>query len=218
MIVDIDACFFSCKQSILGMQEAFYCSSKVLTVSFHKYELGFFPVNSGGLNEIGETWGKGFNINIPLQHGINDQQYQMIFSRLLPQINSTFQPDVYVVQCGADTLFNDPMKSFNLTTKSILNCLDEVIQLNKPMLILGGGGYNHADTARLWTSIVGLCLNAKLDNDIPEHDYFSLYGPDFTLETWPGTCSNKNTDDYLNSLIEFIEKNQIECMKSQVHQ
>jgi len=211
----IDDCDFFV---FLGIQEAFYCSSKVLTVSLHKYESGFFPINTGGLDEIGETWGRGYNINLPFHHGINDDQYISLFSRLLPKINSSFQPEVFVVQCGADTLFGDPMKSFNLTTKSILNCIEQIIDLNKPILVLGGGGYNIADTARLWTSITGLCLNEKLDNDIPEHDYFSYYGPDFTLETWPGNRTNKNSQLYLDSLLDYIERNQIDIIKSQIRQ
>ncbi|CAF4058096.1 unnamed protein product [Rotaria magnacalcarata] len=199
-----------------GIQEAFYCSSKVLTVSLHKYEPGFFPINSGGLNEIGEAWGRGFNINIPLHHGINDNQYLSLFTSLVPKINSSFQPEVFVVQCGADTLFGDPMKSFNLTTKCIMNCVEQIINLNKPILLLGGGGYNIADTARLWTSITSLCLNEKLDNDIPEHEYFVYYGPDFTLETWPGNRTNKNTQEYIEGLLNFVEHNQINIMNSQI--
>ncbi len=190
----------------------------MLTVSFHKYETGFFPINSGGLEEIGETWGRGFNINIPLHHGIDDQQYLSLFTRLLPKIQSAFQAEVFVVQCGADTLFDDPMKSFNLTTKSLLNCIQQIIDLNKPILFLGGGGYNIADTARLWTSITGLCLNEILDNDIPEHDYFSCYGPDFTLQTWPGNRTNKNQQTYLDHLVNYIEKNQIDLIKCNLRQ
>ncbi len=190
----------------------------MLTVSFHKYEAGFFPINSGGLEEIGETWGRGFNINIPLHHGIDDQQYLSLFTRLLPKIQSAFQAEVFVVQCGADTLFDDPMKSFNLTTKSLLNCIQQIIDLNKPILFLGGGGYNIADTARLWTSITGLCLNEILDNDIPEHDYFSYYGPDFTLQTWPGNRTNKNQQIYLDHLVNYIEQNQIDLIKCNLRQ
>ena len=213
-LLSIDPDFCCC---CVGVQDAFYCSSKVLTVSFHKYETGFFPVNSGGLEEIGETWGRGFNINIPLHHGINDEQYLSLFTRLLPKINSTFLPEVFVLQCGGDTLFGDPMKSFNLTTKSILHCIEQIIDLNQPVLILGGGGYNLADTARLWTSIIGLCLDEHLDNDIPEHDYFSFYGPDFTLETWPGNRPNQNSSIYLDSILDYIEHNQIDLIRKHIH-
>ena len=188
----------------------------MLTVSLHKHERGFFPVDAGGLTEIGDAWGRGYNINLPFHHGIDDQQYLAIFTRLLPMINVSFQPDAFVVQCGADTLFADPMKSFNLTTKAPVNCVQQIIELNKPTLLLGGGGYNPADTARLWTSITGACLGEKLDNDIPEHDYFPRYGPDFTLETWPGNRTNKNTQEYLDGVLEYIERNQIDLIRSQL--
>jgi histone deacetylase 8 len=188
-----------------------------LTISLHKYETGFFPINSGALNEIGESWGRGFNINIPFHHGIDDNQYLSLFTRLLPKINSSFQPEVFVVQCGADTLFGDPMKSFNLTTNCIINCVKQIINLNKPILLVGGGGYNLPDTARLWTSIIGICLDELLDNDIPEHDYFSYYGPDFTLNTWPGNRTNKNSQKYIDSLLEYVEQNQIDLIKRQIH-
>ena len=199
-----------------GLQEAFYCSSKVLTVSLHKYETGFFPLNSGGLEEIGETWGRGYNINIPFHHGVNDEQYLSTFTRLLPKISQSFQPQVFVLQCGADTLFADPMKSFNLTTKSIVQCVKEVLDLDKPVLILGGGGYHLPDTARLWTSITAACLEESLDNDIPEHDYFPFYGPDFTLETWPGNRSNKNSVSYLDEVLDYVEKHQVHLIQSQM--
>jgi histone deacetylase 8 len=201
---------------VLGLEEAFSCSSKVLTVSLHKHESGFFPSNSGELTAIGDAWGQGFNINIPLHHGIDDAQYLSVFTRLLPQINSAFQPHVFVVQCGADTLFADPMKSFNLTSECIVKCIEQIVQLDKPMLVLVGGGYHHADTARLWTSIVGCCLAEPLDNDIPEHEHFLQYGPDFTLKTWPGNRPNKNTQAYLDSLLNYVERNQLELIKRRI--
>lgn len=208
-----ESCLLVYFGNFLGVQEAFYCSSKVLTISFHKYEKGFFPIDSGSLQEIGESWGRGFNINLPLHHGITDEQYLSLFTRLLPKISTNFSPEVFVIQCGADTLFNDPMKSFNLTSKSLLDCIQQILDLNKPIVFLGGGGYHLADTARLWTLITSLCLNEQLDEDIPEHDYFTSYGPDFTLQTWSGNRVNKNTLTYLDSLIDYIETNQIVLMK-----
>lgn len=188
----------------------------MLTVSLHKHEPGFFPVDAGALTEIGQAWGRGYNINVPLHHGIDDTQYVSLFSRLLAKINATFRPQVFVVQCGADTLFADPMKSFNLTGTTIVACIEQLIESNKPMLLLGGGGYNIADTARLWTSIIAVCLQTKLDQDIPEHDFFSSYGPDFTLATWPGNRTNKNTAKYLDDVLEYIERNQIGALRCQL--
>ncbi len=64
-----------------------------------------------------------------------------------------------MVQCGADCLANDPLGGFNLSPRGIAHCINKVIKLNKPTLILGGGGYNLANAARLWTYLTGIILN-----------------------------------------------------------
>ncbi len=69
------------------------------------------------------------------------------------------------------------------------------------------GGYNFANTARLWASIVGLLTNTQLKNDIPEHDNFLIYGPEYELATSSGMIRNKNTIDYVNKLSDFVLNN-----------
>lgn len=48
-----------------GVEEAFYLSNRVCTISFHEFGNGFFP-GTGGLDSIGEGEGKYFKINVPL--------------------------------------------------------------------------------------------------------------------------------------------------------
>jgi acetoin utilization deacetylase AcuC-like enzyme len=52
-------------------------------------------------------------------------------------------------------LAGDPLGGFNLTDKAYSYCLQQVMQLKVPMLVLGGGGYNHPNAARLWASLSG---------------------------------------------------------------
>ena len=47
-----------------GTQQAFYEDPSVLSISIHQDRL--FPINSGGLEEIGAGAGGGYNINIPM--------------------------------------------------------------------------------------------------------------------------------------------------------
>ena len=49
-----------------GVQEAFYLSDRVMTVSFHKYGRDFFP-GTGDMYEIGEQQGKYYSVNVPLR-------------------------------------------------------------------------------------------------------------------------------------------------------
>ena len=65
-----------------------------------------------------------------------------------------------------------------------------VRKLNKKILMLGGGGYNNSNAARNWTNLTGLLVDEVLEDEIPEHDYFDQYGPDFKLKIRNGKILN----------------------------
>ena len=82
-----------------GVQEAFYLTDRVMTVSFHKYGNFFFPGTGkktstlfqslsllfsffeGDMYEIGAEKGKFYSLNVPLKDGIDDQS-ESHFKRL----------------------------------------------------------------------------------------------------------------------------------------
>src|SRR4029077_18611982 len=53
-----------------GVEEAFYTTDRVMTVSFHKYG-EYFP-GTGELRDIGVGQGKYYAVNFPLRDGIED--------------------------------------------------------------------------------------------------------------------------------------------------
>ena len=65
-----------------GVENAFAFTKKVFTFSIHKYSVGYFP-GSGKLSDIGLGAAKHHCMNIPLKDGLNDRQYNYIFSRYL---------------------------------------------------------------------------------------------------------------------------------------
>lgn len=111
----------------------------------------------------------------------------LTFSRIIPSIVRDFRPEALVVQCGADCLSKDPLGAFNLTTESITHCIQTLLNAstenkNKiPTLLLGGGGYNISNSARLWTSLTAETLNRKLDNNIPDNKVKYIAVPDLLL-------------------------------------
>ena len=196
-----------------GVEEAFSSTNRVATFSIHKYESGYFP-GTGALSDTGSGRGLHHTINVPLQEGVTDKMYTEIFATLLPAIMTSFGPDCVVLQCGADCLVGDPLGGFNLTPAAICDCVERVVSYNLPTLILGGGGYNPANTARLWTQITATVLGAELDDDIPDEDhFFTKYGPDFQLTISPGCVRNKNKQEDVDKLLETLNRN-IFLMKS----
>lgn len=189
-----------------GVQDAFCATDKVACLSFHKYEPGFFP-GSGSMNEIGIGKGKYYSVNIPLLDGIRDDNFCSIVEKILPIVREKFHPGAILCQLGADGLNGDPMCSFNLTEKSLVHCVKRILDWNVPTLFVGGGGYNSANTARCWTTVTSTILGLKLPESIPEHDFFTEYGPAFELPVSEGLKKDQNTSEYLCSVVENVTNN-----------
>ena len=60
-----------------GVEEAFYTTDRVMTVSFHKYG-EYFP-GTGVLADRGIGKGRGYTLNVPLKDGITDEAYKSVF-------------------------------------------------------------------------------------------------------------------------------------------
>jgi len=190
-----------------GVEEAFSATDKVVTFSIHKYELGFFP-GTGAVTDIGTGRGRYYSLNVPLEEGVTDEMYRHIFTSLFPAVTTNYMPDCIVIQCGADCLSGDPLGGFNLTLDSINACVEDVLAVGVPVMILGGGGYNLPNTAKLWASLTGTVVNTTMEKDIPDTDHFFLeYGPDFQLEISKGCVRNRNTREKVDELIKTVKGN-----------
>ncbi|KAH9517090.1 Histone deacetylase 8 [Dermatophagoides farinae] len=189
-----------------GVEQAFVHTNKVLCLSLHKYEFGFFP-DTGHINDIGLFRGKYHSINMPLRNGINDDQYIEIFDKIINRLIPKYQPQVIICQCGADGLSGDRMKSFNLTSRTYLHCIEKLLEIRLPLLILGGGGYHHTNTAKLWTLITAKVFGQKLNPNIPDHEFFLYYGPDYDLSITESMLPNENDPQEYNEKLKIILAN-----------
>jgi histone deacetylase 3 len=188
-----------------GVQEAFYLTDRVMTVSFHKYGNYFFP-GTGEMYEIGAEAGRYYSVNVPLKEGIDDLSYEQVFKPVVQHVISFYRPTAIVLQCGADSLANDRLGCFNLSIKGHGECVDYVKRFKIPTLILGGGGYTVRNVARCWTYETSICVDRDLPSDLPyTTDYFEYFSPDFSLhpETNPRS-ENANSKAYLDSILETM--------------
>lgn len=188
-----------------GVQEAFYISDRVMTVSFHKYDNKFFP-GTGDLSELGADTGKYYSINVPLKEGVDDLSYELVFCPIIDHVVSYFRPDAIVLQCGADSLANDRLGCFNLSIKGHGRCLEFVMKYNLPLMVLGGGGYTVRNVARCWAYETSLCIDAELSNQLPpDCQYYEHFGPNFDLHPQVMTKhENANSREQLNALVETM--------------
>ncbi|KAK7503977.1 hypothetical protein BaRGS_00004709 [Batillaria attramentaria] len=181
-----------------GVEEAFYTTDRVMTVSFHKYG-EYFP-GTGDLRDIGAGKGKYYAVNFPLRDGIEDDSYESIFKPVMTKVMETYQPSAVVLQCGADSLSGDRLGCFNLTLKGHGKCVEFMKKWNLPLLLLGGGGYTIRNVARCWTYETSIALGVEVANELPYNDYFEYYGPDFKLHISPSNMGNQNTAEYMEKI------------------
>lgn len=136
-----------------GVQEAFYTSDRVMTVSFHRYDGDFFP-GTGDLDQLGHEKGKFYCVNVPLDEYMDDVSYIWLFKQVMNQVMESFRPSAVVLQCGADSLAGDRLGSFNLSIKGHGECVAFMKSFNVPLVVLGGGGYTIRNVARCWYVLV----------------------------------------------------------------
>jgi len=187
-----------------GVEEAFYTTNRVMTVSLHKYG-NFFP-GTGDQKDVGYGEGKYYSVNFPLQDGIDDETYESIFKPLIEKIMAWYRPNAVVIQCGADSLAGDRLGCFNLTLKGHAACVQYVKSFNLPTLVLGGGGYTIKNVARCWSYETSVLLDEEIIDRLPYNDYLEYYGPDYRLHIEPSNMKNLNDKaDLEKTLYQLIE-------------
>lgn len=185
-----------------GVEEAFYTTDRVMTVSFHKYG-DFFP-NTGAVRDVGIKKGKGYAVNVPLHDGIDDTSFAGIFEPVLQQIMDWYRPGAVVLQCGADSLAGDKLGCFNLSMRGHANCVDFMKRFDVPLVVVGGGGYTIRNVAKTWTYETSRLAGKELDDNLPFNDYIQYFGPEYKLEVPPTSMENKNSRDYLANIMSSI--------------
>ncbi|KAJ2716009.1 hypothetical protein H4R19_000887 [Coemansia spiralis] len=185
-----------------GVEEAFYTTDRVMSVSFHKFG-DFFP-GTGHVSDVGVAKGKGYAVNVPLRDGIDDESYKGIFQPVMRMIMERFRPGAIVMQCGTDSLSGDRIGCFNLSMKGHAACVDFMKSFGVPLFCLGGGGYTIRNVARTWAYETSVLLGQELDPVLPYNDYYDFYGPEFRLDVPASNMDNANTPEYLDKIFTMI--------------
>lgn len=200
--IDIDA------QHCSGVEEAFYTSNKVITLSFHSYDKDKFP-STGHIDDIGYDSGKGYSINVPLKSGADDSTFDYLFEPITLNVIQKFKPNVIVYKSGANSLAGDRLENMNLSLQRHGKCLNFINSFDLPMLVLGGSGATLRNVTRCWTyeTAVLLGIHNKLTDYIPLHEYQEHYSPDYSLYFGQSYIINHNTNKYLNNILNKIQNN-----------
>jgi acetoin utilization deacetylase AcuC-like enzyme len=121
LILDIDAHHGN------GTQEIFYETDKVLFISLHEDPYGF--PGTGFTDEIGEAQGLGYNVNIPLPFGTDDQIYLRAVDEIARPIILQYNPQFALVSAGFDGHHSDPVANLSLTYGCYQRIFETIMQV-----------------------------------------------------------------------------------------
>ncbi|KAI6093240.1 histone deacetylase phd1 [Hypoxylon rubiginosum] len=198
-----------------GVEEAFFSTDRVMTVSFHKYDPQVFFPGTGALEDNGpkseHNPGAHHAINVPLNDGITDEQYEWLFKSVISRCIEKFRPGAIALQCGADSLAGDRLGKFNLLVQGHASCVEYVKSLHIPLIMFGGGGYTPRNVARAWAYETGIAIGQqkKLPIELPIHtpwrERFRQTSLLPTLQEILGEPrQNRNTKKKLDDIIEHV--------------
>jgi acetoin utilization deacetylase AcuC-like enzyme len=95
-----------------GTQHMFERDGSVLYVSTHQYP--YYP-GTGASEEIGTGPGEGFTVNLPIESGGTDADFEHVFDRVALPVLRQFSPDLILVSAGFDAHQRDPLATMRAT-------------------------------------------------------------------------------------------------------
>ncbi|KAJ4960480.1 hypothetical protein NE237_020390 [Protea cynaroides] len=172
-----------------GVEEAFFTTDRVMTVSFHKFG-DFFP-GTGHMKDIGAGLGKFYALNVPLNDGMDDDSFRALFRPVIQKVMEVYQPDAVVLQCGSGFLGH-------------ADCLRFLRSFNVPLMVLGGGGYTIRNVARCWCYETAVAVGVEPENKLPYNEYYQYFGPNYTLHVAPNSMENQNSPKDLETIRNLL--------------
>jgi acetoin utilization deacetylase AcuC-like enzyme len=109
-----------------GTQWMFYDDPRVLYVSTHQFP--FYP-GTGAADEVGTGDGAGFTVNVPLEVGATDADYEVVYRDIVAPVVSEFAPQLLLVSAGFDAHERDPLAGMRMTERGYGSVVRRLMQV-----------------------------------------------------------------------------------------
>ena len=128
----------------------FYDDPSVLFFSTH--DENAYP-RTGSPERIGSGKGKGYNVNIHLPCGTNDNEIVDIYKKILVKKANFFEPEFILISAGFDSRKDDPLGCFKISDKGFKKLTTIALEIAEKhcsgrLLSILEGGYNIEGNAK----------------------------------------------------------------------
>lgn len=96
-----------------GTQRTFYADPSVLFISTHQFP--YYP-GTGAAREVGVDAGRGFTVNLPLEAGAGDADYEQVFRQVVLPVLRQFKPGLILISAGFDAHADDPLGGMRVSS------------------------------------------------------------------------------------------------------
>jgi acetoin utilization protein AcuC len=140
-----------------GVFYAFEQDPDVLFADLHEDGRFLYP-GTGSRSETGRGPAAGTKLNVPLPPGADDDAFIEAWQEVERYLEAG-EPELILLQCGADSLAGDPITHLKLTAEAHAHAARRLCVLadrfaQGRVLGMGGGGYNRTNLANAWTRVV----------------------------------------------------------------
>jgi len=167
-IVDFDVHHGNGTQGLIGDDP------NILFISTHQYP--FYP-GTGSIRETGTGDAEGTVVNIPLQAGVGDEGFKIVYEKVVIRSLERFRPDLILVSAGYDAHWKDPLANlnlslsgFNLISRELIKCAEEICS-GKIVFFLEGGYNLEVLSNGVANSIRRLLGIESFDDPLGKSDY-----------------------------------------------
>ena len=140
-----------------GVFYAFETDPELRFADLHEDGRFLYP-GTGSRSETGRGPAVGTKLNIPLPPGADDAVFRDAWQEVERYLEAA-EPELILLQCGADSLGGDPITHLRLTAEAHAYAARRLGVLadryaSGRVLAMGGGGYNRANLVAAWTRVV----------------------------------------------------------------
>ncbi len=109
-----------------GTQWAFYERPDIFYCSIHRYP--FYP-GTGAASEEGKGKGRGYTLNVPMDGGEGDLEYETVYEKTVLPIARDFDPDLILLSAGYDAHLQDPLGGMNVSAEGFRRMTEGLLKV-----------------------------------------------------------------------------------------
>jgi acetoin utilization deacetylase AcuC-like enzyme len=149
-----------------GTQEIFEADPRVLYVSTH--QCPFYP-GTGHADDVGTGAGRGFTVNVPMERGATDADYELVFDEIVVPVTGRFGPELVIISAGFDAHEEDPIGGMRMSAGGFgrltgrLCAVADRCASGRTVLVTEGGYHLRALAASLSASLAAMGEGAAPD-------------------------------------------------------